>query len=128
MSTSKGNVKRTRPQKYQNRTVYKNDLHDKTVKTKFINSIQPSGICLRCKAIIEWKIKYKKFKPLTAPKKCVRCEQKTVKNAYHAMCLPCSKKEAVCAKCCQKAEVIFNYVLSINYSLCFIKLFICFRW
>ncbi|XP_077293771.1 uncharacterized protein LOC143916510 [Arctopsyche grandis] len=106
MSSSKGNVKRTRPQKHQNRTSFKNDMHDTSVRTKFIKSIQPSGICLRCKSIIEWKIKYKKFKPLTAPKKCVRCEQKTVKNAYHVVCLPCARKEGICAKCIQKVEVV----------------------
>lgn len=114
MSTSKGNIKRTRPQKHQNRTAFKNNLHDTSVQTKFINSIQPHGICLRCKDIIEWKIKYKKYKPLTAPKKCVRCEQKCVKQAYHMMCGPCAKTEKVCAKCGKQAEVSAIVIQPIN--------------
>lgn len=105
MSSSKGNVSRTRRQKYQNRTVFKNDLHDTSGKTKFINSIQPCGVCPRCTEIIQWKIKYKKYKPLTATKKCVKCEQKTVKHAYHIMCMPCSRKDGICSKCSVKLDV-----------------------
>lgn len=114
MSSCKGNIKRTRAQKHQNRTVFRNDLHDNSVKIKFINSIQPSGICSRCKDIIDWKIKYKKYKPLTAPKKCVRCEQKSVKAAYHTMCIPCSRKEGVCAKCCKAEEVSFLHLIFLS--------------
>jgi len=52
------------------------------------------------------KIKYKKYKPLSQPKKCVKCEQKTVRHAYHVMCLDCGKKLQVCTKCCQSKEII----------------------
>lgn len=68
MSSKKGNTKR-RGQKYQNATAFKNDLHDKSAKIKMINAIQVTQCCGRCTEIIEWKIKYKKYKPLTAPKK-----------------------------------------------------------
>lgn len=105
MSTSKGNSVRTRPQKHQNRTSFKNDLHDTSHKTKAINSLDVNYVCSRCKSIIEWKIKYKKYKPLTAPRKCVKCEGKTVKYAYHVMCIPCVKDKKVCAKCCNGLEV-----------------------
>lgn len=106
MSCQKGNTKRSRPQKYKNQTVFKNDLHDKSHKTKFINNIEVANVCERCKKIIEWKIKYKKYKPLKAPGKCTKCEEKTVRHAYHTMCLPCSKDHKVCPKCCEKREII----------------------
>lgn len=105
MSTARGNSNRNRPQKHQNRTVFKNDLHDTSHRTKLINSLQINGVCQRCKDILDWKIKYKKYKPLTAPRKCVGCDQKTVKHAYHMLCTPCAKQKNVCAKCCKAAEV-----------------------
>ncbi|XP_048005143.1 uncharacterized protein C9orf85 homolog [Leguminivora glycinivorella] len=99
MSTSRGNATRTRPQKHQNKSAYKNDLHDKTNKTKFLNNLDVTGVCKRCKDIIDWKIKYKKYKPLTAPRKCVGCEEKAIKYAYHILCTKCATKRNVCAKC-----------------------------
>lgn len=106
MSTQKGSDKRTRPQKHKNRTSFKNNLHDTSHTTKFINNIQVSDVCVRCKEIIEWKIKYKKYKPLTQPKKCVKCEQRTVRSAYHVMCLDCGRKLEVCTKCCQAKALV----------------------
>lgn len=106
MSTQRGSTKRTRPQKHQNRTSFKNNLHDTSHQTKLINNIQISDVCVRCKEIIEWKIKYKKYKPLGQPKKCVKCEQRTVKNAYHVMCLDCGRKLEVCTKCCKAKELV----------------------
>lgn len=106
MSSQKGNILRTRPQKYKNKSVFKNNLHDKSVQTKRINSTQVSDVCLRCKDIIEWKIKYKKYKPLTQPKTCVKCSQKSVKQAYHVMCRECGHKLGLCTKCCQNKEIV----------------------
>lgn len=110
MSCAKGNIQRTRPQKHQNRTAFKNDLHDTSKKTKFLKSLDISGVCERCKEIIEWKIKYKKYKPLTAPKKCVGCEQKTIKHAYHVLCSKCATEKRVCAKCCKPTEVYTTFI------------------
>ncbi|XP_049887626.1 uncharacterized protein C9orf85 homolog [Pectinophora gossypiella] len=104
MSTSRGNVSRKRPQKHQNKTAFKNDLHDTSKKTKLLNSLEISGLCKRCKDIIDWKIKYKKYKTLTAPGKCVACGQKTVKHAYHVMCSKCGADKNVCTKCCKHPE------------------------
>lgn len=108
MSTQRGNTARSRPQKHQNKSKFKNNLHDTSHKTKLINNIHVSDVCERCKEVIEWKIKYKKYKPLTQPKKCVKCEQKTVKKAYHVMCTECGKNLEVCTKCCQVKEVVPN--------------------
>ncbi|CAK9801263.1 Uncharacterized protein C9orf85 homolog [Anthophora quadrimaculata] len=106
MSTQKGNFNRSRSQKYQNQSVFKNDLHDTSNKTKFINSIEVANVCERCKKVIEWKIKYKKYKPLKAPSKCIKCEQKTVKHAYHKICLPCAKQYEICPKCGNTGDII----------------------
>ncbi|CAD7091540.1 unnamed protein product [Hermetia illucens] len=106
MSTRKGATTRARPQRHQNRTAFKNDLHDKTPKMKMINNLHVCEVCERCKAQIEWKIKYKKYKPLTQPKTCARCQQKTVKKAYHVICRECSQKDRVCAKCLKSADEV----------------------
>ena len=69
MSYQKGNVNRTRKQKYQNVTTFKNNLHDKSKSIKEINSIEHKGLCEHCKDIVEWKVHFKKYKSLTQPKK-----------------------------------------------------------
>lgn len=105
MSSSKGSISRNRPQKHQNRTAFKNNLHDTSKKTKVLNSLEVKGVCQRCKDVIEWKIKYKKYKPLTVPAKCVGCSQKAVKYAYHILCIKCATEKKVCAKCCTLIHV-----------------------
>lgn len=110
MSCQRGNVKRTRPQKYKNKTAFKNDLHDSSSKTKEMNKIEIVNVCAKCKSILEWKIKYKKYKLPKAPKKCTKCEQKTVKNAYHTMCIPCAEMQRVCPKCGKANEIVTNNV------------------
>lgn len=115
MSCSRGNITRNRPQKHQNKTAFKNDLHDTSKKTKILNNLEVTGVCERCKEIIEWKIKYKKYKTLNAPRKCVGCEQKRVKYAYHVLCGPCATEKNICAKCCKPNEVSINH-LSVLYD------------
>jgi hypothetical protein len=68
------------------------------------------NVCAKCKAILEWKIKYKKYKLPKAPKKCTICEQKTIKNAYHTMCIPCAEMQNVCPKCGKAEEIVKNNV------------------
>lgn len=105
MSCRKGSEANTRnrPQKYKNRTAFRNDLHDTSPALKLMNSIQVCEVCQHCKSVIEWKIKYKKYKVLTQQKTCRRCNQKTIKRAYHVLCKPCAKEERVCAKCCKSS-------------------------
>ncbi|XP_069796587.1 uncharacterized protein C9orf85 homolog isoform X2 [Narcine bancroftii] len=69
MSTERGNVARRRGQKYQNVTVFKNDKYDKSNKMKMLNAIMHTGVCKRCKEVLEWKIKYSKYKTLSQPRK-----------------------------------------------------------
>ncbi|KAH9520274.1 hypothetical protein Btru_060406 [Bulinus truncatus] len=108
MSSQRGNVARTRQQKYTNSKAFKNNLHDTSKKTKDINNVIPVGLCQRCKEIIEWKIKYKKYKPLSQPATCIRCHSKTVKRAYYTVCQPCSEQAQVCGKCNSKQDVVIQ--------------------
>jgi hypothetical protein len=69
MSTQKGNAERTRTQKHKNIRAFKNDKYDTSHITKKINSLEFYGVCNRCEKIIDWKVKYKKYKTLTTAKK-----------------------------------------------------------
>uniref|UniRef100_A0A8C5PS89 Chromosome 9 open reading frame 85 n=1 Tax=Leptobrachium leishanense TaxID=445787 RepID=A0A8C5PS89_9ANUR len=106
MSSQKGNVLRSRSQKHRNVTAFKNDKYDDSQRTKKINSKLHDGVCQRCKDVLEWRVKYSKFKPLSQPKKCVKCLQKTVKNAYHIICKPCAIQLELCAKCGKKEDIV----------------------
>jgi hypothetical protein len=86
-----------KPQKYQNSYAYKHNKNSKL--TRKIAATPIHGVCQRCTDIIEWRKKYRKYKPLTVPKKCVKCAQKTVHEAYHVICNACSSDHQVCAKC-----------------------------
>lgn len=106
MSSQKGNVRKSGPQKYQNRQAFKNNLHDTTPRVKLMNNVMLGGVCKKCKDIIDWKIKYKKYKPLTVPKKCTKCLQKRIKQAYYTICIQCAKERKICAKCGEKSEIV----------------------
>ena len=84
-------------QKYQN--VYAFHHNKSSKKTKKILSYPISGLCGKCTKVIEWKKQYRKYKPLTVVRKCCKCEQKAVKDAYHLCCHPCARREMICAKC-----------------------------
>ncbi|ESO05212.1 hypothetical protein HELRODRAFT_126884, partial [Helobdella robusta] len=99
MSCQRGNVTKCKRPKFMNKTAFKNNLHDTSDLIKRINELEVSSCCNRCKDVIEWKIKFNKYKPLSQPKKCVKCLQKTVKNSYYTVCLPCSEKQHICGKC-----------------------------
>ncbi|XP_029960387.1 uncharacterized protein C9orf85 homolog [Salarias fasciatus] len=106
MSSQKGNVTRSRGQKHQNTFAYKNDKFGATAQVKKANAKIHDGLCRHCKDVLEWKVKYNKYKPLTQPKKCVRCSQKTVKDAYHIVCKPCSLQFEICCKCGKKEDIV----------------------
>ncbi|XP_053277843.1 uncharacterized protein C9orf85 homolog [Pleuronectes platessa] len=106
MSSQKGNVSRSRAQKHQNAIAYKNNKYGATAQVKVANSKIHDGLCLHCKGVLEWKVKYSKYKSLTQPRKCVKCFQKTVKDAYHILCKPCSLELEICCKCGKKEDIV----------------------
>lgn len=72
-TTRKGNCVKKR-QRHQNTWTYKPGLH-RTGKRRAqdVASLPLAGVCGRCREKIEWKIKYDKYKPLSAPRKwCVQ--------------------------------------------------------
>eukprot|EP00124_Ichthyophonus_hoferi_P002495 Ihof_evm3s172 gene=Ihof_evmTU3s172 len=104
MSTARGNVTKSRPPKYQNSFAFTHN--NKSKKTEKILAMPNFYVCTKCHDQIEWKKKYRKYKPLTQPKKCVGCQQKTVDKAYHVLCDPCANERQVCGKCMQKKEIV----------------------
>ena len=68
--------------------------------------------CPKCTDVIEWKLKYGKYKPLTVAGKCVECLQKVVKHNYHIRCGPCVGKVGKCAKCGEKVGAIIIQIMS----------------
>ncbi|XP_056275007.1 uncharacterized protein C9orf85 homolog [Pseudoliparis swirei] len=106
MSSQKGNVSRSRRQKHANSFAFKNDKYGATVQVKKAKSKIHDGLCLHCKGVLEWRVQYNKYKSLTQPKKCVKCSQKTVKDAYHVMCKPCSLQLEICSKCGKKEDIV----------------------
>ncbi|CAG8565786.1 8534_t:CDS:2 [Funneliformis mosseae] len=97
-------------QRYQNTFAFQPNKNSK--KTKLINSLPINGLCHRCKEIVEWRKKYKKYKPLTTPKRCVSCNEKTVKEAYHILCNKCATDKKVCAKCQESVEIVSSNIKS----------------
>uniref|UniRef100_A0A2K6GX95 Uncharacterized protein n=1 Tax=Propithecus coquereli TaxID=379532 RepID=A0A2K6GX95_PROCO len=98
MSSQKGNVARSRPQKHQNMFSFKNHKFDKSIQTQKINAKLHGGVCQHCKEVLEWRVKYNKYKALSKPERCVKCLQRKVKDSYHIMCRPCAYDLEVCAK------------------------------
>jgi hypothetical protein len=64
MSTQRGNVKKRAP-KHQNSFAFKHN--PKSRKTERILSMPIHGLCEKCRKQIEWRKKYRKYKPLTQP-------------------------------------------------------------
>lgn len=83
MSSKKGDCQRKRPQRHQNSTSFKNDLHDKSTRIKNLNALAINEVCQRCHDVIEWKIKYRKYKALSQPRSCNICNERKVKKGNY---------------------------------------------
>lgn len=109
MSTKPGQSgNRKRPQKYQNAFAWKAGGHKSATdpKTKLLQSLTVTNCCTHCTGVIEWKIKYGKYKPLTQPGKCINCSAKKVRFAYQVLCQDCVDSTGHCAKCNKKEEIV----------------------
>ncbi|KAJ2078834.1 hypothetical protein H4R24_004193 [Coemansia sp. RSA 988] len=102
--STRGSGAKKGPPKYQNKFAYSHNRGSK--KTQTILALPVDGLCRRCTDQIQWRKQYRKYKPLTAPRKCVGCELKKVRKAYHVLCDDCARDKGVCAKCAEKAEII----------------------
>lgn len=95
-STHKGGV-HSRAPKHNNTYAFKHNPNSK--KTSKILAKVHRGLCTRCHEQIEWRKKYRKYKPLKAAKKCRGCEKKSITRAYHTLCASCASGRKACAKC-----------------------------
>ncbi|XP_074136807.1 uncharacterized protein C9orf85 homolog isoform X3 [Sminthopsis crassicaudata] len=86
MSSQKGNVTRTRPQRHQNAFSFKNDKFDTSIQTKRINAKLHDGVCHHCKEVLEWRVKYSKYKPLSKPKKCFSADPGLLTRQKRSFC------------------------------------------
>eukprot|EP00164_Ancoracysta_twista_P011278 GFYU01017338.1.p1 GENE.GFYU01017338.1~~GFYU01017338.1.p1 ORF type:complete len:194 (+),score=45.12 GFYU01017338.1:139-720(+) len=104
MSSQRGNVTRTRAQKNQNRDAFKHNPKSKL--SEKIKELPNVGLCGKCHEIVEWRKKYRRYKPLTQPKKCDKCHLKKVKHAYHLVCEDCVLSLLICAKCMEVKPLV----------------------
>ncbi|RKP13118.1 hypothetical protein BJ684DRAFT_4956, partial [Piptocephalis cylindrospora] len=93
-------------QKYQNEVAYKHNKNSKL--TRQITATPITGLCSRCLEMVEWRKRFRKYKPLTQPKKCVDCLERKIKEAYHVTCNDCATRMGICAKCRQHNEIMPN--------------------
>ena len=75
ISLRKGNNKK-QGQAYKNVTAFKHNKNSKT--TRKINALPINGLCQRCFDIVQWRKSFRKYKPLTAPKKWYEILHKVV--------------------------------------------------
>uniref|UniRef100_A0A7S1G255 Uncharacterized protein n=1 Tax=Corethron hystrix TaxID=216773 RepID=A0A7S1G255_9STRA len=80
--------KKGRPPAHQNSFAFRHNPKSKL--TEKILSSPNVGCCRRCHDKIEWRKKYRKYKPLTKPGFCNRCKRRNVKAAYHTICTQCT--------------------------------------
>ncbi|CAM9621239.1 unnamed protein product, partial [Chrysoparadoxa australica] len=89
---------------HQNTFAFRHNPNSK--KTKAIAAMPIRGLCKKCHEKIEWKKKYRKYKPLTKPGVCQECRQKSVTAAYHVLCKPCAQSLRVCSWCKQRKSIV----------------------
>jgi hypothetical protein len=83
--------KKGRAPAHQNAFAFKHN--PKSKKTDAILNSPNIHVCRRCHDKIEWRKKYRKYKPRTQPGKCNLCLQRNVKAAYHTICTDCTTSE-----------------------------------
>jgi len=101
MSTRSGDPKK-QGQKYQNRFAFKHNKN--SMLTRKIRTSPLDFLCKKCFTILEWKITFRKYKPLTTPSKCNTCSLKTIYKAYRTMCDGCAVPGKLCSKCGDKVN------------------------
>lgn len=88
--------KKGRAPAHQNTFAFRHN--PKSKKTEKILASPNVGVCSKCRDKIEWRKKYRKYKPLTQPAKCNVCCSRSITAAYHTICGKCAVSEgAVCA-------------------------------
>ena len=112
------------PPKYQNTEAFRHNRN--SALTRKILALPINGLCSRCTEILEWRKRFRKYKPLTTKKKwyasvrfsaqctldansissSVQCGQRNIKEAYHVICEACQMPKGLCAKCLVPCDAI----------------------
>jgi hypothetical protein len=90
---TKKKKKKGRPPAHQNTFAFRHN--PKSKKTEKILSSPNVGVCTKCHDKIEWRKKYRKYKPLTQPAKCNVCNNRSITAAYHTICGKCAVSDGV---------------------------------
>ena len=104
MSTTRDGDQKKKGQAYQNSFKFKHNKN--SMLTRKIAKCPIDRMCKHCVEIIEWKIDFRKYKPLSAPAKCQMCDMKTIYKAYRNICDVCADAKHICAKCCEENEFV----------------------
>lgn len=91
-------------QKYKNAFAFKHNKNSMT--TRKILSVPLDFLCERCLEKMEWRLSYRKYKPLTTPSKCNLCQEKNIYKAYRTICESCATKDnkKLCTKCTEPVD------------------------
>lgn len=99
MTRTSSGAKKSGPPTHPNKFAFTHNRNSRLTKT--ILALPINGLCAGCRDVIEWRKRFRKYKPLSVPKRCVRCGERTVKEAYHVICKSCAIASTSCAKCLQ---------------------------
>jgi hypothetical protein len=101
MSTRTGGASK-QGQKHQNTYAFKHNKN--SILTRKIKQSPLDHLCERCMNQVEWRINFRKYKPLSAPSKCNLCDMKNVYKAYRSICDVCANAKKICTKCTEPIE------------------------
>lgn len=76
---------------HQNTFAYRHN--PKSKRTDKILASPNVGLCRRCHDKIEWRKKYRKYKPLTQHATCNLCRKRNISAAYHTICDGCASSD-----------------------------------
>jgi hypothetical protein len=94
--------KKGRSPAHQNTFAFRHN--PKSKKTEKILSSPNVGVCTKCHDKIEWRKKYRKYKPLTQPAKCNVCNNRSITAAYHTICGKCAVSDGVVVAMLEKQK------------------------
>jgi len=96
MSTRSGDPTK-KGQRYQNVWAYKHNPN--SMLTRKIIKSPLDNLCEHCYDVMEWKIKFRRYKPLTVPARCNLCDKKQIFKAHRTICDICATTKKLCTKC-----------------------------
>lgn len=101
MSTRGGDNSK-KGQKHQNTYSFRHNKN--SIKTRKIQESPLDLLCKRCLEKLEWRINFRKYKPLTVAAKCIKCDNRNVLKAYRTLCDECSLNSKFCSMCATQVE------------------------